>query len=137
MRPAAPIAEALVSIRPLLAFPVSGASKFILNLGKVDESAQVYINGKKIATLIGPVFSCKVNSADLNADNIIEIKVSNSMANRIIYLDRRHVLWKKFNNTNFPAKLPENRGEDMLFNASKWKPRVSGLEGPVTLTAIE
>ena len=27
MRPAAPIAEALVSIRPLLAFPVSGASK--------------------------------------------------------------------------------------------------------------
>ena len=59
------------------------------------------------------------------------------MANRIIYLDRRHILWKKFNNTNFPAKLPENRGEDMLFNASKWEPRVSGIAGPVTLTPVE
>ena len=98
---------------------------------------QVFINGKKISTLIGPVFSCIINSNNLNADNTIEIKVSNSMANRIIDLDKHNVHWKKFNNTNFPARLPENRGEDMLFNASKWKPCVSGLEGPVTLTPVE
>ncbi|MFT4155460.1 glycosyl hydrolase [Parafilimonas sp.] len=117
--------------------PVSDAKQFILNLGQVYESAQVFINGKRAATLIGPVFSCIINSSDLKADNTIEIKVSNSMANRIIYLDRKQVNWKKFNNTNFPARLPENKGKDGLFNASGWLPCTSGLAGPVTLTPLK
>jgi len=117
--------------------PVSNTTEFLLNLGEVDESAQVFINGEKIATLIGPVFSCKLNSKYLKADNFLEIKVSNSMANRIINLDKHHVFWKKFNNTNFPAKLPQDRGSDGLFDASKWEPRVSGLAGPVSLTPID
>jgi hypothetical protein len=59
------------------------------------------------------------------------------MANRIIDLDKRHVHWKKFNNINFAAKLPQDRDANGLFDASKWQPVVSGLEGPVTLTEIE
>lgn len=117
--------------------PSGKSSQYLLNLGKVDESAQVFVNGKKIATLIGPVFSCKLNRNDLKNDNLLKIKVSNSMANRIIDLDKRHVFWKKFNNTNFPAKLPQDRGPDGLFDASKWQPKISGLEGPVTLIEIE
>ena len=116
--------------------PSGKSSQYLLNLGKVDESAEVLVNGKKIATLIGPVFSCKLNRYELKSDNVLEIKVSNSMANRIIDLDKRHVSWKKFNNTNFPAKLSQNRGPDGLFDASKWEPRVSGLQGPVTLTPL-
>ena len=73
----------------------------------------------------------------LKDDNLLEIKVSNSMANRIIDLDKRHVPWKKFNNINFAAKLPQDRNAEGLFDASKWSPKVSGLEGPVTLTEIE
>ncbi len=116
--------------------PPGTSTKYILDLGKVFESAQVFINGKKIATLIGPVFSCKVNRNDLKADNLLEIKVSNSMANRIIDLDKRSVFWKKFNNTNFPAKFPQDRETDGLFNASKWQPQKSGLEGPVTIIGL-
>ena len=77
-----------------------------------------------------------VAAKDLSEDNSIEIKVANSMANRIIDLDKRKVFWKKFNNTNYPARLPQNRGADGIFDASKWEPRISGLTGPVTLTAI-
>jgi hypothetical protein len=117
--------------------PPGNASRYLLNLGKVDESAKVFINGKEIATLIGPVFSCRLNGDELKNENRLEIEVSNSMANRIIDLDRRHVFWKKFNNINFAARLPQNRDANGLFDASKWKPRVSGLEGPVTLTEIE
>jgi hypothetical protein len=47
------------------------------------------------------------------------------------------VFWKKFNNTNFPARLAQNRGADNIFDASKWEPKISGLAGPVTLTAIK
>ena len=116
--------------------PSGTSTKYLIDVGKVFESAQVFINGKKIATLIGPVFSCMVNRNEFKADNLLEIKVSNSMANRIIDLDKRKVFWKKFNNTNFPAKFPQDRGADGLFNASKWQPRKSGLEGPVTITGL-
>jgi len=47
------------------------------------------------------------------------------------------VKYKKFYNTNFPARRPENRGADGLFDATKLAPRDSGLLGPVTLTPIE
>jgi hypothetical protein len=116
--------------------PAGKSSQFLLDLGKVYESAQVWINGKYMATLIGPVYAVCISDKDLQADNLLEIKVANSMANRIIDLDKRNVDWKKFNNTNFPARLPQNRGADGLFNAAKWKPLVSGLSGPVTITPV-
>ncbi|MGV3558002.1 hypothetical protein [Larkinella arboricola] len=34
------------------------------------------------------------------------------------------------------ARLRENRGADGNFTAEKWKPRESGLIGPVTLTPV-
>lgn len=116
--------------------PAQQAKAYRLNLGRVAESAQVTLNGKKIAILIGPDFSVTIPAQDLKQDNLLEIEVVNSMANRIIDLDKRQVHWKKFNNTNFPARLAENRGANGLFTAANWQPRVSGLEGPVTITPL-
>jgi hypothetical protein len=117
--------------------PSDNASQYLLDVGNVYESAEVFMNGKKIATLIGPVYQTTIAAKDLKDDNLIEIKVSNSMANRIIDLDKRKIVWRKFNNTNFPARLGQNRGPDGLFDASKWEARISGLAGPVTLTGLE
>jgi hypothetical protein len=117
--------------------PESKTAHFLLNLGEVNESAEVYLNSKKVATVIGAVFSCKLNREDLKEDNVLEIRIANSMANRIIDLDKNHVYWKKFNNINFAAKLPQDRGKDGLFNAAKWEPVKSGLTGPVTITPIK
>ena len=117
--------------------PESKAAHFLLNLGEVNESVEVYLNSKKVATVIGPVFSCKLSREDLKENNVLEIKVANSMANRIINLDKNQVYWKKFNNINFAAKLPQDRGKDGLFNAAKWEPVKSGLSGPVTITPIQ
>ena len=36
--------------------PSASASSWLLDLGKVHETAEVFLNGKKLATLIGPVF---------------------------------------------------------------------------------
>jgi hypothetical protein len=117
--------------------PSGNAQQYLLDLGKVYESAQLFINGKKLATLIGPDYITVIDAKEFKADNLVEIKVSNSMANRIIDMDKRKVTWKKFNNTNFPARLAQNRGADGIFDASKWEPRISGLAGPVTLTEIK
>ena len=116
--------------------PAGTAKQYVLDLGKVYESAQLFINGKKIASLIGPDYTVVIDATVLKAVNTMEVKVSNSMANRIIDMDKRQVFWKKFNNTNFPARFPQNRGAAGIFDASKWDPKISGLAGPVTLTAI-
>jgi hypothetical protein len=114
--------------------PESG--EWILDLGKVKESAEVFLNGKSVGTLIGPVYQIHLNSSDLKDDNMLEVQVSNLMANRIADLDKRNVFWKKFYNVNFPARKAENR-KNGLFDASGWEPRESGLIGPVSLYKLD
>lgn len=108
----------------------------LLDLGNVQESAEVFLNGKRLATLIGPVFQVTIPATAFTADNLLEIKVTNGMANRIADMDKRGVHWKKFYNTNFPARLPANRGTDGLFTAVNWTPKAAGLTSEVTLTPI-
>ncbi len=107
-----------------------------LDLGTVHESARVSLNGVGIGTFIGPWFRVDVPAASMRDVNHLEVSVSNLMGNRIADLDRRGVAWKKFYNTNFPARLGANRGPDGLFSAAKWAPLPSGLAGPVTLTPL-
>jgi hypothetical protein len=110
------------------------AKEYLLELTRVEETAEIFINGKKLATLIGPVFRVQVPASYLKSgDNLLEIKVTNGMANRIVDLDKRGVEWKKFYNTNFPARLAENRNANNLFTAVKWSPKASGLLGQVIL----
>lgn len=117
--------------------PAVAAKSWLLDLGAVKESATIILNGKTIATLIGPSYAVTIPSAQLKPVNQLQVIVTNGMANRIIDLDKRGVQWKKFYNINMSARLAENRGADGLFTAIKWSPKPSGLLGPVTLTAIK
>jgi hypothetical protein len=116
--------------------PASASSFWQLDLGRVAESAGVRLNGRDLATLIGPPYRVVLDAAQLRATNTLEVSVSNLSANRVRDLDRRGVAWKKFYNVNFPARYPENRGADGLFTAATWEPLESGLLGPVTLTPL-
>ena len=110
---------------------------FLLDLGDVQESAEILLNGQKIAVLIGPVYQAVIPASQLKEDNLLQIKVTNGMPNRIADMEKRGVVWKKFYNTNFPSRLPQNRGIDGLFTATKWQPKASGLLGPVSIRAVE
>jgi hypothetical protein len=110
---------------------------WLLDLGKVAESASIYLNGKKLVTLISPPFKTIIPSNLLSDSNQLEIHVSNLMANRIIFMERNGMEYRNFYNVNFPAKTSECRGKDGLFTALNWEPFPSGLRGPVTLTPIE
>jgi hypothetical protein len=87
--------------------------------------------------VLGPVYRVTIPASELKTDNLLEIRVSNGMTNRIIDLEKRGVPWKKFYNTNFPARLAENRGPNGLFTAAAWQPEVSGLLGPITITPLK
>lgn len=114
--------------------PAESAPSWILDLGKVCESARVTLNGMDLGTLIGPSFRIPVASGMLRASNVLEVSVTNLAANRIADMDRRKVDWKHFYNVNFPPHSRSTRGPDGLFSAASWEPRCSGLLGPVTLT---
>ncbi len=116
--------------------PVGIATSWRLDLGQVAESARVQLNGKDLGSLIGPTFQLTIPASLLKETNILTVKVSNGMANRIADMDRKGVEWKKFYNINMSARLRENRGKDGNFTAEKWQPRTSGLLGPVTLMPL-
>ena len=115
--------------------PRGRAESWLLDLGRVAESARVRINGNELGVLISPPFKLRIPKDLLREQNTLEILVSNLMTNRIIDMDRRHVNWKKFYNINMPARRKENTGPDGLFDSSRWTPRESGLIGPVTISA--
>jgi hypothetical protein len=117
--------------------PVGGTGDWLLDLGRVAESARVRLNGRELGTMIKAPYQIRIPRAFLKENNSLEIAVTNLMANRIADLDRQGVNWKKFYNINMPARRRENAGPDGLFNASRWTPLDSGLIGPVTLTQIE
>ncbi|NJD11523.1 MAG: glycoside hydrolase family 2 protein [Gemmatimonadetes bacterium] len=107
-----------------------------LDLGEVHESARVRLNGHDLGTLTGPTYRVTFTAALFRDRNLLEVEVANLAANRIAAMDRQHVPWKRFYNVNFPPNQRANAGPDGLFDASRWEPRVSGLLGPVTLTAL-
>ena len=108
---------------------------YVLDFGKINATAEVILNGKKVGTLIGPTFQLVIPGENFRQSNTLEIIVSNLMANRIAYMDRNKINWKKFYNINMPARKKEN-SKDGLFDASAWDPVPSGLIGPVTITGV-
>ncbi|WP_207422286.1 glycosyl hydrolase [Desertivirga brevis] len=116
--------------------PTTPSSNLLLDLGKVEESARVVVNGQELATLLGPAYQVEIPANLMKKKNKLEIFITNSMANRVIYLDRNKVNWKKFYNTNMPPRRRENAGKDGLFTAANWEPLQSGLIGPVTITPL-
>jgi hypothetical protein len=93
----------------------------------VSESARVRLNGRNLGALIGPTFMIRLDASLLSDRNVLEVHVTNLMANRIAALDKAGVPWRTFYNVNFPARLPQNRGTDGLFTAAKWEPLEAGL----------
>ncbi|MDZ7900411.1 MAG: glycosyl hydrolase [Arcicella sp.] len=117
--------------------PNTSATGYWLDLGKVAESATVTINGRFLGTLLGPTYKVFVPNSLLKAQNSLVIKVSNSMANRVIALEKQGEVWQKFYNINVSARLKPNLGKDGYFTTLNWQPRDSGLLEKVTLTAVE
>ncbi|MBN2090012.1 glycoside hydrolase family 2 protein [candidate division KSB1 bacterium] len=116
--------------------PNINADFWMLDLGDVHESAVIILNDVVLDTLITAPYQVHFSNQLLRDQNNLKVRVSNLMANRIAFLDRNNIVWKKFYNINFPAKNRENRDDNGLFNASTWLPLKSGLIGPVKIIPL-
>src|SRR5262249_29457577 len=106
--------------------PSGAADGWLLDLGRVCETARVKLNGRPVAHLWCAPF--RVGVADLTPGrNVLEVEVTNLAANRIRDMDRRKVAWKYFDDINVASKRYR------ALDASSWPLLDSGLLGPVTL----
>ena len=116
-----------------VALPRSGAGKYLLDLGKVADSARVFLNGKELDVLFAPPFQIPVELSQ--GENKLTVEVTNVAANRIRDLDRRKVKWQIFEDINFVGiNFKDNKY--LPFDASNWPVRDAGLLGPVTLQKL-
>lgn len=116
--------------------PAYQSDHFLLDLGRVAESASIRLNGRILDTLIAAPWQVVISADQLQANNMLEITVSNGMQNHIIQLERAGGEWRRFYNINFPARDVKNRGSNGLFTTAGWHPVESGLLGPVQLIPV-
>ncbi|MBK8279798.1 MAG: hypothetical protein IPK94_06660 [Saprospiraceae bacterium] len=110
---------------------------YLLDLGEVRGTASILLNDLPVATCLGPEYKAIIPaSAFHKSKNKLEITVSSTMTNRIIYMEQHDQPWKKFYNVNMPAKSASNRGADGLFTTKGWSPKSAGLLGPVRLVGV-
>ncbi|NRD23063.1 hypothetical protein HNV10_07415 [Winogradskyella litoriviva] len=95
----------------------------LLDLGEVANIAEVWCNGKKVGVKWAPPFTFDISEFVTNGENRLEIKVTNTWRNQLIFDNQRPKGKKKTWTTN-PPKKNETELED------------SGLIGPVVLKSI-
>ncbi|GEO06088.1 glycosyl hydrolase family 2 [Adhaeribacter aerolatus] len=109
--------------------PAKKAGEYVLDLGKVNESARVWLNGQEVGILWSIPFRARVGQYLKPGKNTLKVEVANLMANRIRYMDQHKIEWRRYHEINFVNINYKP------FDASVWRPMPSGLMGPVTLTA--
>ncbi|WP_137402047.1 glycosyl hydrolase [Echinicola rosea] len=100
---------------------------YLLKLGKVYESAKVWINGQEAGYAWSIPYQLQVGKYLKDGKNEIKIQVANLMANRVRYMDQQGLEWRNYHEINFVNINYKP------FDASTWEVMPSGLEGPVEL----
>ncbi|MBW8687788.1 glycosyl hydrolase [Chitinophaga rhizophila] len=108
--------------------PEKAAKEYVLDLGKVHESARVTINGKDAGIYWAIPFRGRIGAYLRPGKNEIKIEVANLMANRMKYMDQHAIQWRNYHEINFVNI------NYTAFNAADWPLQPSGLVGPVTIT---
>jgi hypothetical protein len=62
----------------------SNGKRIVIDLGEMNDLAQIKINNQSVGTLWYPPFNVDITDALKNGDNLIEIVVTNNWANRLI-----------------------------------------------------
>ncbi len=111
-------------------FQKKGEGDYIIDLGDVRESAHLWVNGKDAGILWHVPYKTNIGTYLKNGRNELKIEVANLMANRIIYMDKNKIEWRRYHEINFVNLFYAP------FDASGWAPMKSGLLGPVTITPV-
>lgn len=103
---------------------------YVLKFDQLYESARVIVNGKDAGIVWSVPFELNIAPYLKKGENTIAIEVCNLMANRIRYMDRNKMEWRKYHEINFVNIKYEN------FDASNWEVQPSGIGGNVYIVPV-
>ncbi len=106
------------------------AGDYLLEPGDLLESAHVWVNDHDAGIIWSLPYKLRIGQFLRKGNNTLRIEVANLMANRIIYMDKKGIEWRKFHDINFVNQ------EYKPFDASAWDPLPSGLSGPVRIVPV-
>ena len=113
-------------------FEVNGESdEWLLDLGKLCESARVRVNGQDAGIVWSLPYTVKIGKYLKHGTNTLEIDVTNLPANRIREFDKRGVNWRIFKDINIVSVFYT----DIRFDS--WAVMPSGMASPVTITPLK
>lgn len=115
-----------------------------LDLGQVEQIAEVSINGKPLGTLWKPPYAIDISNAITLGSNQLEVKVTNTWVNRLIgdealpdtsgySMVGDTVAWINANEPPPPSERVTFTGFNFFANKTKRTLQSSGLLGPVRL----
>jgi hypothetical protein len=101
---------------------ITGKHQYLLDLGNVDMAATVILNGIQVGNLLAPPYQITVNDAIKKGENILEVQVTSTWFNRLV----------------FDAGQAEEKRKTWVINGPKadMPLRASGLIGPVTVQVL-
>jgi hypothetical protein len=105
--------------------------RWVLDAGRVHESAEVYVNGRLVGGVWTTPFVLELTEFLKPGENTLSLEVANLAQNRIVDLQRRQVPWKRW-------RLEENdfAGYCGPLRLDHLQPLPSGLLGPVRLLNV-
>ncbi len=108
-------------------------NKWVLDAGRVCESAEVYVNGQKVGCVWTTPFQIDVSDFLKQGLNVLKAEVVNKAQNRIIAIHRQGIPWQK---SKLEA-VSEDYSSSGPLQVDQLKPVLSGLLGPVILCSPE
>ena len=106
------------------------ADEWLLDLGKLCESARVRVNGQDAGIVWALPFAIKIGKYLNSGVNTLEVDVTNLPANRIRDYDKRDVNWRIFKDINIVSVFYRPIKYDI------WAVSPSGLTSAVTVTPL-
>lgn len=110
--------------------PDTKADDWLLDLGKLCESARVYVNGQDAGIVWALPFTVRVGRFLKPGVNTLEIDVTNLPANRIRWYDQQGINWRIFHDINVVSVFYK----DIRFDS--WDVSPSGLTSSVALIPL-
>jgi hypothetical protein len=121
------------------------AEKYVLDLGRVEQVARVYLNGEEVGTRVFPPYRFELDGLIREGNNYLVIDIANTWQNQLVgeadkpLAEQRtssNLGYMREPNANIDKSRPETKDERF---SRPWRDlplQASGLLGPVTLQPV-
>jgi hypothetical protein len=103
--------------------PQSLGKKLLLDLGKVSHTCEVFVNGTSLGVRVFTPYQYEIPSSLLQDENVLEIRVTNTVANEVYYTKSfdKWAKWQVATYSNIGSEFDKDSLDGGIFGPVKLK----------------